>query len=77
MNLGNGNGFSVFEVINAVTRVTGQDVGFEVAERRPGDPPVLVADASLARRELGWSPQYADLERIVESAWTFHRQHRD
>ena len=52
MNLGNGNGFSVFEVIDAVKRVTGREVEFEVAARRPGDPPFLVADAGLARQEL-------------------------
>ena len=72
MNLGNGNGFSVFEVIESVRRVTGKNVEFEVAERRAGDPPMLVADAGLARQALGWSPRYADLDAIVESAWKFH-----
>ena len=75
MNLGNGDGFSVFEVIDAVQQVTGATVRYDVAERRPGDPPVLVADSSLARRELGWTPNYAALDKIIESAWRFHRPH--
>lgn len=74
MNLGNGNGFSVFEIIDAVKRVTGQAVEYEVAERRPGDPPVLVADASLAREQLNWSPNYASIDEIIETAWRFHRR---
>lgn len=74
MNLGNGKGFSVFEVIEAVRHVTGRQVEFDIADRRPGDPSTLVADASLARRELGWTPRYSELEEIVSSAWAFHRQ---
>ena len=72
MNLGNGKGFSVFEVIDAVKHVTGRKLEFEVAARRPGDPPVLVADASLARRALDWSPRYITMEDIIDTAWKFH-----
>jgi UDP-glucose 4-epimerase len=72
MNLGNGKGFSVFEVIDAVKHVTGRSLEFEVAARRPGDPPVLVADASLARQALDWSPRHVTIDGIIETAWRFH-----
>jgi UDP-glucose 4-epimerase len=68
-NLGNGNGFSVQEVIDTARRVTGRAVVAEDAPRRPGDPARLVADSSRARQVLGWTPRYASLERIVEDAW--------
>lgn len=68
-NLGNGNGFSVQEVIDAVRRVTGRPFKVEDAPRRPGDPARLVADSSRARKMLGWTPSYASLERIVEDTW--------
>jgi UDP-glucose 4-epimerase len=68
-NLGNGNGFSVQEVIDTARRVTGRPVVAEDAPRRPGDPARLVADCSRAREVLGWAPRYASLERIVEDAW--------
>lgn len=74
MNLGNGGGFSVFEVIRAVERVTGRSVDYRVDERRPGDPPRLVADASLARSKLDWIPNYTDLDSIIETAWRFHQR---
>jgi UDP-glucose 4-epimerase len=68
-NLGNGNGFSVQQVIDTARRVTGRPVAAEDAPRRPGDPARLVADCSRAREVLGWAPRYASLERIVEDAW--------
>ncbi|TVR85160.1 MAG: UDP-glucose 4-epimerase GalE [Trueperaceae bacterium] len=68
-NLGNGAGASVAQVVDTVRAVTGRDVPTRVAPRRVGDPPVLVADASLARRELGWSPQRPELADIVADAW--------
>ncbi len=74
MNLGNGGGFSVFEVIKAIEKVTGRTVNFTLEERRPGDPAVLVADAGLAGRALGWKPQFNDLESIIKTAWRFHRK---
>jgi UDP-glucose 4-epimerase len=71
-NLGNGKGYSVRQVIDTVRKVSGKD--FEVIEtdRRSGDPPVLTADATKAREQLGWTTDYADLETIVESAWKYH-----
>lgn len=74
-NLGNGLGYSVREVIDVVREVTGVDVASEVAARRAGDPPVLVADAGAARRELGWAPARTSLREIVASAWAWHRAH--
>lgn len=73
MNLGNGKGFSVFEVIQAVEQVTGKSVTYSVKGRRSGDSPRLVADASLARDELGWVPKFVSMESIIETAWRFHQ----
>jgi len=68
-NLGNGNGFSVQEVIDTAEAVTGRKIAVVDAPRREGDPARLVADATLARKQLGWQPQYADLATIIEHAW--------
>jgi UDP-glucose 4-epimerase len=74
LNCGYGRGFSVREVVEAVRRITG--VAFPVAEgpRRPGDPPVLVADATRVREVLGWRPRYDDLELIVRTAWAWEQR---
>lgn len=68
-NLGNGNGFSVREVIRAAEHVTGLKVNVIEGPRRAGDPPILVADASKAHRELKWTPRFADLESMIAHAW--------
>jgi UDP-glucose 4-epimerase len=68
-NLGNGNGFSVQEVIDTAEAVTERRIAVVNAPRREGDPARLVADATLARKQLGWQPQYADLATIIEHAW--------
>jgi UDP-glucose 4-epimerase len=68
-NLGNGNGFSVREVIETARTVTGRDIPVQYSERRPGDPARLVADSRRARAELGWTPRYADLATIIAHAW--------
>jgi UDP-glucose 4-epimerase len=73
-NLGNGNGYSIREVIDAARRVTGRDFAVKSAPRRPGDPPVLVADSTRARQVLGWRPQYASLDTIVGHAWAWELQ---
>lgn len=72
-NLGNGQGFTVREVIESARRVTGRDIPLVEVPRRPGDPAVLVASSDKARRELGWTPRYADLDSIIESAWRWHQ----
>ncbi|MGW1883309.1 UDP-glucose 4-epimerase GalE [Streptomyces sp. NPDC001970] len=73
-NLGNGNGFSVREVIETARKVTGRPVPEIAAARRPGDPAVLVASAAAAHERLGWSPSRADLAGIVADAWAFARE---
>jgi UDP-glucose 4-epimerase len=74
-NLGNGKGYSVLEVIDATRKVTGADIPVVLSERRPGDPPVLVAEAGLARAELGWEPVYTDLVEIIETAYKWTKNH--
>ncbi|MDY4559856.1 MAG: GDP-mannose 4,6-dehydratase, partial [Eubacteriales bacterium] len=76
-NLGNGNGFSVKQVIETVAKVTGRNVNYEVVPRRAGDPAILVASSDKIRRELGWKPQFDSLEKIVASAWKWHSTHPD
>ncbi|MFE0645805.1 UDP-glucose 4-epimerase GalE [Streptomyces sp. NPDC058877] len=73
-NLGNGNGFSVREVVETVRKVTGHPVPEIAAPRRPGDPAVLVASAEAARERLGWTPSRPDLADVVADAWDFARQ---
>jgi len=73
-NLGNGRGFSVREIIASAERVTGRVVPVVESARRPGDPPALVGDATRARAELGWQPQLADLDTIVDTAWRWHQR---
>lgn len=75
-NLGNGQGFSVREVIEAASRVAGRAVPFEVAPRRDGDPVTLVASSQRARAELGWSPAHASLDEIIGTAWRWHQSPR-
>jgi UDP-glucose-4-epimerase GalE len=75
LNLGTGAGASVQEVVEAARRVTGHPIPARVVERRPGDPPALVADASLARKTLNWSPKYVGIEPIIASAWQWHKAH--
>jgi UDP-glucose 4-epimerase len=74
-NLGNGDGYSVLEVIEMCEKVTGTKIRAVERNRRPGDAPRLVASAEKAQRELGWKPRFAKLEDIVSSAWTWHREH--
>jgi UDP-glucose 4-epimerase len=72
-NLGSGTGFSVREVIETCRRVTGHPIPAEIKDRRPGDPPALVAASDRVRDELGWKPELVDLETIVRDAWEFTR----
>ncbi len=71
-NLGNGNGFSVREVINTAAEVTGTVISSETAPRRIGDPEVLVAGSAKARDILGWRPKYTELRKMIETAWQWH-----
>lgn len=73
INLGYGEGRSVLDIVKGVERVTGRTVAMTSAPRRPGDPPVLVGDATRAGRVLGWRPRHAALDDILETAWRWHR----
>ncbi len=75
-NLGTGQGYSVKEVIAAVERAGGKTVPVQMAPRRPGDPPALVADPTRARQELAWAAQHSSLANIVETAWTWYARYR-
>ncbi len=72
-NLGNGRGFSVREVIDCARAISGQEIAYEIAPRREGDPATLVASSQKAREQLGWEPRWTELEPIIESAWQWHR----
>jgi UDP-glucose 4-epimerase len=74
-NLGNGQGFTVQEVIATVREVTGHPIPARITPRRPGDPATLVASSSKIRRELGWEPRYPDVADIIDSAWRWTRTH--
>lgn len=74
-NLGNGEGFSVRQVIDAARAVTGAPIPEQVGARRAGDPARLVASSAQIRQELGWEPRFPDLEQIIASAWHWHQRH--
>ncbi len=74
-NLGNGVGFTVKEVIETARKVTGHSIPAKVENRRAGDPSVLIASSDKAKKILGWSPKYADLETIIKTAWEWHVNH--
>lgn len=73
-NLGNGKGFSVREVVESARRVTGHPIPVEEEPRRPGDPAVLIASSEKISRELGWRPEFSNLDDIMSSAWAWHQQ---
>lgn len=73
-NLGNGNGFSVKEVIDAAQKITGKNIRAVEDERRPGDPPILVGSSDKAKEVLKWKPKYDDLYKIIETAWNWHKK---
>jgi UDP-glucose 4-epimerase len=73
-NIGNGVGFSVREIVEAVRRVTGQPIPVIEEPRRPGDPAVLIASSEKITAELGWQPNDSDIDSIVESAWVWHQE---
>jgi len=74
-NLGNGQGFSVLEVIETAKRISCIDIPYHFAERRPGDPAILIASSEKIKKELHWEPRYPDLETIVKTAWAWHYKH--
>jgi UDP-glucose 4-epimerase len=76
-NLGNGKGYSVREVIEAVRKVSGRDFKVTETERRPGDAPILTSDATKAQTELGWKTEFGELDKIISTAWEWHKQYPD
>ena len=76
-NLGNGDGHSVKEVIEVARKITSKQIPAKIVQRRPGDPAVLIGSSEKAFKELGWKPQFADLNAIVETAWQWHKTHPD
>jgi len=76
-NLGNGNGYSVMEVIQVAEEVSGRKINSVSADRRPGDPAVLVASSDKITKELGWNPKFPELRTIIQTAWNWHNSHPD
>jgi UDP-glucose 4-epimerase len=74
-NLGNGQGDSILEVIEAAQKITGQPIPTEVGPRRAGDPAILIASSNSIRQELGWQPKHSDLETIIGDAWRWFKNH--
>jgi UDP-glucose 4-epimerase len=74
-NLGGGDGYSVAEVVKAVKKICGNNLDTKVGPRRAGDPATLIASSRLAREELGWKPQFDNLESIIESSWNWAKRH--
>ncbi len=73
-NLGNGHGYSVFNILDAVSQVLGRPLNYEICNRRIGDPSVLVADATAAIEKLGWKPHFTNIEETISTAWNWHRR---
>jgi UDP-glucose 4-epimerase len=76
-NVGTGRGQSVMEIIAACEKVTGREITREIAPRRPGDPPALLADPTKLRTQLGWEPKYTEIEDTIATAWAWHEGHPD
>lgn len=76
-NLGNGVGFTVRQVIDEARKVTGADIKVVEEGRRAGDPATLIASSDKAKSVLGWKPEYADLSKIIETAWKWHSEHKN
>ncbi|MDH5184913.1 MAG: hypothetical protein OEX12_13605 [Gammaproteobacteria bacterium] len=74
-NMGNGQGYSIRDVINTVKKVTGNEFEVVEAPRRDGDPARLIADSTQLQNDLGWQPKYPDLETIIQHAWNWEQKH--
>ncbi len=74
-NLGNGNGSSILDVLDTASQITGKRIPYTFSDRRAGDPAVLIGSSEKAARELGWTPKYANLDTILETAWKWLKDH--
>ena len=74
-NIGTGNGQSVMQIIKACEQVTGQAIKIQITDRRPGDPPALVAEPAKLKTKLGWKPRYTDIRDTIATAWKWHQTH--
>ena len=74
-NLGNGDGYSIKEVVEVAQNVTSMEIPMEISKRRPGDPAILIGSSEKAAKELGWKPRFADLNTIIKTAWQWHKTH--
>ena len=74
LNIGTGKGYSVLQIINAIEKMTGKKVPYEIGPRRQGDPAILVASYQKAKSVLGWEPLHSSIEEIIETAWRWHVQ---
>ena len=72
-NLGNGNGYSVLDIIKTCAKVTGKNISYDIEARRPGDPSILVADSNKALSKLNWRPEYNNITDMISSAWKWHK----
>jgi UDP-glucose 4-epimerase len=72
-NLGNGKGYSIREVLDVARRITGRSINAQAGARRPGDPATLIADSTRIQNELGWHPEFNQLNQIIETAWNWHK----
>lgn len=73
-NIGTGDGQSVMEIIRSCERVVGQKIPYRVVERRPGDPPRLVANPAKLKQRLGWTPKYTSIDDTIKTAWEWHKK---
>lgn len=76
-NLGSSTGFSNLEMVEVARKVTGHPIPLEIADRRPGDPDILIASSEKARTVLGWTPEFDEIEKIITTAWAWHSSHPD
>jgi UDP-glucose-4-epimerase GalE len=76
-NLGNGDGFTVREVLDRARKITGETIPARIEARRPGDVPMLIGACEKAMSELGWRPEFCDIDAIIQTAWDWHRRHPD
>jgi UDP-glucose 4-epimerase len=74
-NLGNGEGYSVKEIVELAREITGQKIPAKIVEKRPGDPAVLVGSSQKAKDILGWKPEFPEIKVILETAWQWHKNH--